>query len=63
MDEDVGSGEGFQSEFLLADMFHEDLLQLFDDMFFVFNLSVDLSINASSLSATTLVAGVREEYQ
>ena len=63
MDEDVGSGEGFQSEFLLADMFHEDLLQLFDDMFFVFNLSVDLSINARSLSSTALVACVLEEHQ
>ena len=41
MDKDVGSGEGFQSEFLLADMFHENLLQLVDDMFFVWNLSVD----------------------
>ena len=41
MDEEVGSGEGFQSEFLLADMFHEDLMQLVNDMFFVLNLSVD----------------------
>ena len=41
MDEDVGSGEGFQSEFLLADMFHEDLLQSVDDMFFVLNLFVN----------------------
>ena len=39
MDEDVGSGEGFQSGFLLADMFHEDLLQLVDDMFFVCRLT------------------------
>ena len=41
MYEDVGSGEGFQSEFLLADMFHEDLLQLVDDMFFALNFSVN----------------------
>ena len=41
MDEDVGSGEGFQSEFLLADILHEDLLQLVDDMFFVLNLSIN----------------------
>ena len=41
MNEDVGLGEGFQSVFLLADMFREDLLQLVDDMLFAFNLSVD----------------------
>ena len=63
MDEDVGSGEGFQSEFLLADMFHEDLLQLVDDMLFVLNLSVNLLINALSLSTTALVACVCEEHQ
>ena len=38
---DVGSGEGFQSEFLLADRFCEDLLYLVDDLFFVLNLSVE----------------------
>ena len=40
MDEEVGLSEGFQSEFLLADMFCEDLLQAVDDMFFLLNLSV-----------------------
>ena len=41
MDEDVGSGEGFESGFFLENMFHEDLLQTVDDLFFVLNLSVD----------------------
>ena len=41
VDKDVGEGEGFQSEFLLADMFCENLLQSVDDMFFVLNLFVD----------------------
>ena len=46
MDEDVGSGEGFPSWFLREGMLHEDLLQLVDDMFFVWMCP---SINARSL--------------
>ena len=63
MVEDIGSGEGFQSGFLLARVsWGSSLLQLVDELFFVLNL--DPSIDAHGLSATELlVAFVRAEHQ